>query len=102
MKKFVKSFKLTRLLFASAFVLMCGILFAQGGGDSTSALTSSTDSFLQTIITALEIKWPIIATIGSILWVISEALSGITSIKANGVFQLIYGILKSIFGKKTA
>jgi hypothetical protein len=33
------------------------------------------------------------------LWGISEALSMIPAVKANGVFQAIYNILKAVAGK---
>jgi hypothetical protein len=33
------------------------------------------------------------------LWVVSEALSYIPAVKANGVFQLIYGITRKLVGR---
>ena len=33
------------------------------------------------------------------LFAVSEALSLIPSVKANGVFQLIFGLLKTLLGK---
>lgn len=35
----------------------------------------------------------------SVLFGVSEALSLIPQIKANGVFQLVFGVLKSLAGK---
>lgn len=40
-----------------------------------------------------------IAIITTALWGVSEALSLIPSVKANGVFQLIYGVIKKITGR---
>lgn len=35
----------------------------------------------------------------SVLFGISEALSVIPAVKANGIFQLVFGVLKSLAGK---
>lgn len=40
-----------------------------------------------------------IAIITTALWAISEALSLIPSVKANGVFQLFYNLIKKITGR---
>ena len=40
-----------------------------------------------------------IALFFGVLFAMSEALGAIPSIKANGVFQLIFGILKTLAGK---
>lgn len=40
-----------------------------------------------------------LAIIFGVLFGISEALSGIPAIKANGVFQSIYNVVKSLAGK---
>lgn len=37
--------------------------------------------------------------IAAALFAVSEALSLIPSVKANGVFQLIFGLLKTLLGK---
>jgi hypothetical protein len=41
-----------------------------------------------------------IALIFAGLWVVSEALSYIPQIKANGVFQLLHGIANTLTGRK--
>jgi len=102
MKKVIIPFKLAKVLLIAAFVLICGVLFAQGSSDSTAVLSGGTQTIVSSLLSWLEIKWPIIGTIGSILFLLSEALAGIPAIKANSVFQLISGILNSIFGKKSA
>lgn len=103
MKKVLSSFKIAKLLLVTAFVLICGVLFAQGGSDSANALINGgTDTIVSSVFSFLEMKWPVIGTIGTILFLLSEALAAIPAIKANSVFQLISGILKSIFGKKSA
>lgn len=73
-------------------VLVCpAVLFAQ---DSTAVGGGADVDIFQTILSALSLKWPIVATIGTILFFISEGLSLIKSVSANGVFQLIQSILK--------
>jgi hypothetical protein len=41
-----------------------------------------------------------VALIFAGLWVVSEALSYIPAIKANGIFQLIHNIFNSLTGRK--
>ncbi len=91
--------KLLNFILIAAFVLMATplVMFA---ADTTAVTSTGTDGIIQTIVTWLEVKWPLIGTIGTILFVISEALAGIPAIKANSIYQLIEGILKSAFGKK--
>jgi hypothetical protein len=43
-----------------------------------------------------------IALIFAGLWVVSESLSYIPTVKANGVFQLIHGIINTLTGRKEA
>ena len=43
---------------------------------------------------------PYLAIIALIGWGLSEALSMIPSIKANGVFQLVYNIFQKLFQKE--
>ena len=83
------------LLLSIALLAVVGV-YAQ---DSTAtAITSS--GIVQNIETALVGKWPLITTIGTALFVVSEWLAAIPSVKANGVFQLIFGALKGLFAPK--
>lgn len=47
-----------------------------------------------------EMNTETMALIFMALWVVSEALSYIPAIKANGVFQLIHGIINTLTGRK--
>jgi len=97
MKKFKKS-----ILFAATFLVAAIVLVVPTmAQDSTAVASGATTSVISTIVGALELKWPVIATIGTILFFISEALSGIKSVKANGVFQLVSDVLKSLFSKSS-
>lgn len=69
--------------------------------DSTAVSGGTTGSVIETIVGALELKWPVIATVGTILFLISEALAGIKSVAANSVFKLVANILTDLFGKKS-
>ena len=100
MKQFIQSFKLTKVLFTIAFVLICGMLFAQGG----TSPEASTDIF-SFIISLIPVQYQAIALlIVSALWILSEILSYSTRIKANGTFQLVFGwigkLYNAIKGKK--
>lgn len=75
-------------------------LFAQV--DSTSATVSATEGILGTLVTWLEAKWAIVGTIGTALFVLSEILASIPSLKANSVVQGINQVLAYLFGKKTS
>jgi len=96
--------KLLKIAFLIAIVFIVGtplLMFAQ---DTTTVANPGalTNSIGQTLVSWLELKWPVIGTIGSVLFLISEALGNIASVKANSVFQLVSGVLKSLFGKKSA
>ena len=41
----------------------------------------------------------IMTAVGWILWGVSELLSLIPTVKANGVFQAIHGVIKAMAGK---
>lgn len=90
--------KVLKCLFLAAIVMIAAplLMVAQG---TPAASDSTTVSIAQTVITALDSKWPVIAVIGTILFFLSEALSLIPSVKANGVFQLI-GKIVSLFKPK--
>ncbi len=93
MKKFSKV--LLSMAAAIAVILVPALAFAQ---DSTS-VAATTSGVVETVISALEIKWPVIATVGTILFFLSEGLSLIPTVKANGVFQLVSSILAKLFKK---
>lgn len=99
----MKKFK-NLILFGAAFLVAALVLLVPTialAQDSTAVASGATTSVISTIVGALELKWPVIATIGTILFFISEALSGIKSVKANGVFQLVSDVLKSLFSKSS-
>lgn len=101
-KTFFVPNKIAKVLFTVAFVLVCGVLFAQSGDSTIANPTGSADGLIQSLSTWIEAKWPIVGTIGSILFLISEGLALIPSIKSNSVFQLIFGWLGKLFSKKGA
>jgi energy-converting hydrogenase Eha subunit E len=92
MKKLIKSFDRTEVLLLVTFLLMCGVVCAQGEASETSAI----DSVVALLIT----KYPAIGIGGIALFFVSEALAFIPAIKANSVFQLVWGLLKRLFGSK--
>ena len=79
----------------AAIFLVPSLAFAQ---DSTAVANPAT-GMIDTVVSALEIKWPIIGTIGTILFFVSEGLSLIPSVKSNGIFQLIASALTKLFKK---
>lgn len=85
-----------------AFVALMVIPFMLFAQDSTHVVAGMDSGFLNGIFTYVSTKYPIIATISTILFLVSEVLAGIPSVKANSVFQLVYGVLKAIVGNKTA
>ena len=86
------------LICAIAIMVMPLVMFAQ---DSTTAINGLDTNLIDSIMSYLTAKWPVISTIGSFLFLASEILGSIPSIKANAVYQLIFGVLKDLFGKKT-
>jgi len=100
MKHYIKSFKLTKVLFTVAFVLICGVLFAQGGPTPESGL-----DFFSFVINLVPAKYQAVTfTVITALFFLSELLATTTKIKANGTFQLVFGWISSLFkavsGKK--
>jgi len=94
--------KISKVAFLSLFVMVAmtcpHFLFAQ---DSTGTGSGGNTDIFEIILNALSAKWPIVATIGTILFFISEVLGKSKSIAANGVFELIAKVLKNVFGKKS-
>lgn len=96
MKKSAKVILAT--LFLMAVLVSPAVLFAQ---DSTAVGGGADVDIFQTILEALSAKWTIVATIGTILFFISEGLSYIKSVDSNGIFQLVHKVLKAVFSKKS-
>ena len=71
-------------------VMSIGIVTAQ---DSTAV------NIVNDILPSVESRYPIVTIVLSVLWGISELLSLIPSIKANGIFQLIFGVIAKANGK---
>jgi len=94
--------KISKFVFPALFILVAlacpHFLFAQ---DSTGTGTGGNTDVFEIILNAVAAKWPIVATIGTVLFFISEALGKSKSIAANSVFELISSILKNVFGKKS-
>ena len=80
-------------------VLIPGFTFAQ---DSTSAVGGGASSVIDSVFALVTGKWPVIATIGSILFLISEVLGGIPAVKQNSVYQVVFSILSKLFSKKSS
>ena len=77
-----------------AFLLFCAsYMFAQ------TVVPNSDPSALLGLVPAKYTA--LVATTGTVLWLISEALSYIPAVKANGVFQLVFGWLGKLFSKPT-
>lgn len=92
MKQFIQSFKLTKALFTIAFILVCGMLFAQGG---TTAPATDIFSFLAGFI---PVKYQALAiTVLTGLYLLEQFLAGSSRIKANSTFQLIGGFISRIY-----
>lgn len=99
MKQFIKSFKMTKVLFTVAFLLICGVLFAQGGTAPDGA------DFFSFAISLVPAKYQAVTfTVITVLFFLSELLGTTSKIKANGTFQLVFGwigsLYKAIAGKK--
>lgn len=79
-----------------AFALLCLIatplfLAAQG--------TAPEELVVNALVDAVVIKSPIVGTVGTVLFLVSELLASNKKIAANSVFQLVSGFLKKAFGK---
>jgi len=73
-----------------AMVISIGIVTAQ---DSTAG------NIVNDILPTVESRYPIVSIVLGGLFGISELLSLIPGVKANGVFQLIFGIISKANGK---
>jgi len=71
-------------------VASCGLAIAQ---DSTAV------NVVKDLLPAIEGKFTFIPYVLGALFAVSEALSLVPSVKANGIFQLVFGWLKAIQGK---
>jgi hypothetical protein len=83
--------KAIKLLLFAAFTLLTVSVFAQ---DSTQV------KVVTDVLAGFEVKYTWLTPLLGALVVISELLSYIPSIKANGVFQLIFGWINAIGKKK--
>ena len=81
-----------------ALLAMPFVLLAQ---DSTHVVGVLDSSLIDGITGFVVAKYPVIASIGTVLFLVSEVLGSIPSVKANSVYQLVFGVLKDLFGKKT-
>ena len=73
-----------------AMVISIGIVTAQD---------SSAGNIVNDILPTVESRYPIVSIVLGGLFGISELLSLIPGVKANGVFQLIFGIIYKANGK---
>lgn len=87
----MKKVKFILLAFFACFT--CTFIFAQ---DSTYVKIAND------ILSPLEAKYPWIIVVLGVFGAISEGLSFIPQIKANGVFQLVWGWIKALGPKKTS
>jgi len=97
----MKSVKaLLKVLVVAAIVIVATplVMYAQ---DSTAISAPATSDILSSIVAWLESKWPVIASIGTMLFVLSELLGNIPAVKANSVYQLVAPWIAKLFGKKT-
>ena len=86
-----------RINWAFGLVAFIGLLvpvlvLAQDAGAATGDIVS-------VVVGALSTKWPIVSTIGSGLFLVSELLASNQKIAANSVYQLVSGWLKRGFGR---
>ncbi|RTL47255.1 MAG: hypothetical protein EKK39_14900 [Sphingobacteriales bacterium] len=96
----MKSIKgILKLIVIAAFAMLATPLFMYAQ-DSTVVAPSDATDLLGNIVTWLETKWPVIASIGTALFVLSEILGNIPAVKANSVYQLIAPWIAKLFGKK--
>lgn len=84
----MKTVKFILLAFIACFLV--STLFAQ---DSTLV------KIAQNGLSAIEVKYSWIAPVLGVLFLISEGLSAIPSVKANSIYQLIFSWFKAILGK---
>ena len=94
--------KLFPLLFLAALIVLAMPMYMYASDSTNAVLSGGATSFAETLLTYLEGKWPIISTIGTVLFLISEVLGSSTTIKQNAVYQVIFSVLQSLFGKKNA
>ena len=90
--------KLFTFMFLAAICIVATPLYMYAQ-DTASAVTSGGTDAISFIVGWLGVKWPIVGTIGTVLFLFSEALALIPAVKANSVYQLITGLLKKAFGK---
>jgi putative cell wall-binding protein len=83
------------------FIALLAMPFMLLAQDSTHVVAGLDSSLIDGITGFVVGKYPVIASIGTVLFLVSEVLGGIPSVKANSVYQLVFGVLKDLFGKKT-
>ncbi len=91
----MKKIKLWFSLAVLATILTPLVMYAQ---DST-AIAFEPSGLLKTVADGVSTQYPIVGLIGTGLFVVSELLGSSKKVAANSVFQLVSGLLKSLFGK---
>ena len=77
-------------------VFTFGAVFAQ---TSVPAPVSDND-IITVLVNFVTVKYPIVGVIGSVLFLLSEALANISSIKSNSVYEVISTWIKKLFEPK--
>gem|GEM_PF-3062939 len=93
--------KLINLMLVAAIAIVATPLLMYAQDTTHYVGNAEASGVISVLYSYLQSKYPIIATITTVLFLVSEILAGIPSIKANSVFQLVYGILKTVAGKAT-
>ena len=89
-----KIFKL--LLFAAIAIVATPLLmYAQ----DTTLVNGVGSDLLKTVIGGVATQYPILGLVGTGLFVVSELLGTSKKVAANSVFQVIAGLVKTLFGK---
>lgn len=91
----MKKIKILLSLTAIAIVCIPLVMFAQ---DST-VVSFEPSTLLKTVADGVATQYPVVGIVGTGLFVVSEILGSSKKVAANSVFQLIYGLLRGLFGK---
>ncbi len=72
------------------------LMYAQ----DTTLINGAGAGLLKSVVGGVATQYPIVGLVGTGLFVVSELLGSSKKVAANSVFQLVSGLLKSLFGKQ--
>ncbi|MFP5039435.1 hypothetical protein [Parasediminibacterium sp. JCM 36343] len=87
-------------LFLGAMALIAMAAPVAMYAQDTAATTTNHTDVVNLIATAAATKWPAVSAVGTGLFIVSEVLGGIPKVRANSVYQLVFGFLKRAFGSR--